>query len=197
MTCSVDSCDRPVSARGWCKRHYERWRIHGDPHHLRRADYGRGPHGEPLAAKLLRKSEPAPNGCREWTGYCDPEFGYGSVAVDGRMEKAHRMSWVVANGRPAPPGKVVRHKCDNPPCIEPSHLVLGTQAENVADMFVRKRADRNAEQNNSARLTWDSVRAIRAFHDEGASVRDLSSRFSVSKSQIRNVISYTHWKETA
>ena len=197
MICSIALCGRPMSARGWCKRHYERWRVHGDPNYSARTFHGRGANFEPLADKLARKSAPSLGGCREWTGYRDPKFGYGQIAVGGRMEKAHRVAWAVSNGRPVPTGQKVRHTCDNPPCIEPGHLVLGTQRDNVADMFDRGRTNRRGERNNSARLTWEAVRELRSLRAAGTSVNELSSRFGVSKSQVRNVISNQHWKEPA
>ena len=80
---------------------------------------------------------PSADGCRVWTGARDEQgrghFGFGSRTT---VVKAHRMAYELAVG-PIPPGMKVCHSCDNPPCCEPTHLFLGTQADNVADM-VRK-----------------------------------------------------------
>jgi HNH endonuclease len=160
-----------------------------------RRNLGRGPKGETVPAKLARKSIVRENGCHEWDGATDGRWGYGSIAISGVMRKAHRVAWEVANGVKVPAGKVVRHTCDNPPCVNPAHLVLGTQRQNVQDMFARNRADRRGEGNNSAVLTWPLVRQIRALRSTGARTEDLARQFGVCKSQIRNIINNHHWKE--
>lgn len=196
IACSIENCDREASARGWCKRHYEIWRRHGDPEHQTRAFHGRGRNGESITERLQRKSKPASDGCREWTGWCD-DGGYGRVSIDRTMRPAHVIAWEQANSRKVPDGLVVRHTCDNPPCIEPTHLVLGSQAQNVADMFERGRADRTGERNNAAKLTAESVQAIRAKHAVGQSVNSLSRDYGVSVSQVKNIVTNKQWKEVS
>lgn len=89
--------------------------------------------------------------CVEWDGYLTPK-GYGRIYVrgsgygqsNGRYMLAHRWTWEQANG-PVPDGMVVMHLCDNPACVELSHLRLGTQAENLADMKAKGRGHRWAD----------------------------------------------------
>jgi hypothetical protein len=78
-----------------------------------------------------------PNGCWVWTASCHPH-GHGQFSLHGVPVKSHRLSYEWANG-PIPPDRGVLHHCDNPPCVNPDHLYLGTQADNDRDMAVRRR----------------------------------------------------------
>lgn len=95
------------------------------------------------AAELLwRQVERGDEGeCWEWQGSTN-EHGYGRVKVGGRpgpVQLAHRVAWELINGA-IPDGLCILHACDNPPCCNPSHLFLGTKADNTADMIAKGRA---------------------------------------------------------
>ena len=92
---------------------------------------------------FLGRFKLAKNGCWEWTGHRQPE-GYGQV---GRSYKAHRLAWELFRG-PIPPKMEVCHRCDNPPCVNPEHLWLGTHSQNIQDM-VAKGYRRSAHRNKS------------------------------------------------
>jgi hypothetical protein len=79
--------------------------------------------------------------CWRWTGHIGRNNRYGMLRVNGRSVKAHRFSWELHFG-PVPSGLVVRHRCDNPVCVRPEHLQLGTQADNVHDAIERGRFQR-------------------------------------------------------
>ena len=76
------------------------------------------------------------NGCWEWDGTV--RTGYGRFYVNGKMQSAHRVSWEIHNGPIN--GFLVLHKCDNTSCVNPEHLFLGTQKDNVRDMWEKQRA---------------------------------------------------------
>lgn len=77
------------------------------------------------------------DGCWEWTGQKHMR-GYGLQAVHHVKRYTHRISWELTNG-PIPAGMVVMHRCDNPPCVRPDHLVLGTKRDNTQDMLRKGR----------------------------------------------------------
>ena len=159
---------------------------------------GRPPkNGLSLRERLEFHSIPEPmSGCVLWTASTDGKAGYGKLRWAGRMQYAHRLAFESRHGASVLTGVVLRHRCDVPSCINPEHLEIGSQAENVADSFRRGRASqRSGDANNSARLTAAAVSAIRALHAEEATGVELAEKFGVSQSQISNVINHRHWKD--
>ena len=89
-----------------------------------------------------------PSGCLEWTGALS-SAGYGQIWVNGRQVGAHRLAWTLSVG-PLTKADIVRHYvCDNPPCCEPTHLRVGTQADNIADMDAKGRRVLNMGKHNT------------------------------------------------
>lgn len=129
--CSVEGCGRLHKARGLCDLHWRRAR-RGRP--LDWTPFG------PLTERFWRKVDKSagPEGCWPWTG-SRHGFGYGFVSAGGKRRGAHRVSWELANG-PIPDGLSVCHRCDNPPCVNPAHLFLGTVGDNTRDMMAKGRA---------------------------------------------------------
>lgn len=145
-----------------------------------------------LGERLLRRVIVAASGCWEWQG-CRPR-GYGQIRLDGGMRLAHRAAWKAFRG-PIPDGLCVLHRCDNPPCLNPEHLFIGTRADNNADKAAKGRA-RGAvmpgRSNPSAKLTEDEVRQIRA--SVGQTQRALAARFGVTQPQICAIRLRKSWK---
>lgn len=136
----------------------------------------------PVSIETRIKKTPT---CWLWTGD-RTEFGYG-VVTSGRgarrkRTQAHRYVYKLLVG-PIPSGKIIMHTCDNPPCVNPAHLRVGTIADNQADMQAKKRSPRGLKHWNG-RLSDSDVQAIRASK-EPQSV--LAKRYGVDQSHISRI----------
>ena len=90
------------------------------------------PAARPLEERFHEKYERIPFGaCWIWTAALDTD-GYGMIAVGNTPKPAHRIAWMLNNG-PIPEGRHVLHTCDNPCCVNPNHLFLGTHSDNMKD----------------------------------------------------------------
>lgn len=142
------------------------------------------------AARFFTKvNKDTPSGCWLWMRL--GRRGYGSFRVNGRMETPHRVSWAYHCG-PIPDGLCVLHHCDNPPCVNPAHLRLGTQLDNAADREARGRGNHICgEDHGQVKLTLAIVRKILAS-DETAPM--LAARYGVRPGAVRDVRSRRTWK---
>lgn len=149
----------------------------------------------PLQRLMDRVVKDPESGCWVWTGHTNPD-GYGVMGVNHRPDRTHRISWKLHRG-PIPAGAVVRHHCDNPPCVNPDHLAIGTQADNIADMVARKRSRGKSEQrgeaNSTAVLTEADVLAMRAERRAGASFPAIASRYGVGDETARYAVQGRTW----
>lgn len=148
-----------------------------------------------LAEQLKRHSGPATeSGCIPWTGAKDDK-GYGRLGNKslrlGTLA-SHRLAYELTHG-PVPDGLFVLHRCDNPWCVNPDHLFVGTQADNMRDMRSKDRGPKGSSH-GQAKLTEDMVREIRRrYRAGGETCRSLSLAYGVSTSVIGHVIKGDAW----
>lgn len=158
---------------------------------------GRGTWQEPHAieprfwAKVERNN---PDECWLWLG-SKTSKGYGSVSYDGKIARSHRVSYIMAFGEIADELHVL-HRCDNPSCVNPSHLFLGTNADNVADRETKgRRKPPTGELNGRAVLSEDQVIELRKLSALGEhSQKQLAKKFNISTSTCGNILSGRRWK---
>lgn len=144
--------------------------------------------------------------CWVWTGWTI-ESGYGYFSLNGKSVRAHRAVLTI-EGNPPEPRDVVCHKCDNPGCVRPSHLFIGTHGDNMAD---RQRKGRTAngdrsgarthpesnvrgEQQWLAKLTEAGVLEIFSLRSSGASKAEIARRFGVTHGCVRSVLNRDTWR---
>lgn len=188
QTCS--QCDRAVLARGLCGLHYQRQHRNGDPNKVV-STYGM------TADERLRFYGwvETPEDCWEWAGgRFQRGMRYGRVSWGGVSVGAHRLAYETWVG-PIPEGFLVRHKCDNPPCINPEHLEVGTPADNARDMIERgRKVVTRGEARHNAKLTEDQVIQIRELYSEGVGQMDLATRFGVTNKNISAIVLGKTWR---
>lgn len=150
------------------------------------------PRGAPLNVRLDHHTDKTGE-CWVWTG-CKNEWGYGIIRIGKRTRLAHRVAYTVHVGN-VPETILVCHTCDNPACVRPSHLVLGTTLDNTRDMVWRGRAVKAfGESHRDSKLTDADVLAIRAAEPRYGYLRRLAAQFNVSVSAVNKVRRKITWK---
>lgn len=152
---------------------------------------------EKFKQRFLSKIKKHENGCWLWGASLDKD-GYGWFSViSTKHSRAHRVSWEIFTGEKIPAGKLCLHKCDNPSCVNPEHLFLGTQKENIKDMFSKGRqSNRNGENGARAKLTWEYVNKIRQTYSgiNGEQTR-LAEIFGVNAITINDILHKRTWNK--
>jgi HNH endonuclease len=185
--CTIENCDEVVNGHGFCGKHYRRWVKYGDP---LGGDRNHAPSGVRFARRFIKI-----DGCWLWTG-SKTKAGYGKFQTGGKggpYHLAHRFLYELAKGA-IPKGAIVMHFCDNPSCVNPDHLSVGTHKDNTADMIAKGRHARVAPvgiKNGKAVLTEKEVRLIREYPNETHAA--LARHLGVAASTIRGVRSGRTW----
>jgi hypothetical protein len=131
-------------------------------------------------------------GCWFWTG-AKGSNGYGYIEHEGRLTGAHRVSYELHSGK-IQPGLQIRHDCDTPLCVNPSHMRLGTARDNAQDKIARGRMPDMepphyfGERHPNCKLSSTDIAEIKRLRGEGWSYMQLAGRHFVTKQQIANIV---------
>ena len=142
---------------------------------------------ERIETKVLRIPEA---GCWVWMGSTQVR-GYGELISNKRKHLAHRASYEAFVGK-IPKGMYVCHACDNVACVNPNHLFLGTQKQNLQDMANKGRSTRGVK-NPMAKLTEEQVKEIKQKFAVGKTDVELSMQFNISRSTIYGIRNRRLW----
>lgn len=203
MHCAVKACDKTARRSStMCSAHLERVRLYGDPREHVPLRVKAPSRLTPERAFSLRMPgrPPSEDSCWEWTGTRN-SAGYGVIDCtnkNGRDRlRAHRVAYTMFVGDISD-DLVVRHRCDNPPCCNPSHLLLGTKADNSADMVQRQRqGERPAPKGQAhyrAVLTDEDVVLIRELGEQGWTQQALADRFGVCQTSVWRILRRKTWR---
>jgi hypothetical protein len=145
-------------------------------------------HRVDLATRFWRKVDTS-GACWIWTGYRLPN-GYGRIGVENsdiwRIEYAHRVAWELTHG-PIPAGLVVCHHCDNPPCVNPAHLFIGTDADNMHDRDAKGRQARGQKASYPRALSDADALSIKRRLAAGEKAVQLAREYGVTQSTISHI----------
>ncbi len=144
--------------------------------------------------RLWSKAKRSETGCLDWQGRLDKD-GYGKFMISlprlikNKQEqcamRAHRLAYELTHG-PIPSGLLVLHSCDNPRCVEPSHLTAGTQLQNRRDAVARGRVPAG-EKHSQAKLTEEQAREVIRLRQEGADVKEIAAAFGIATVTVYQV----------
>ncbi len=131
--------------------------------------------------------------CWEWTAYKNKN-GYGTLQIDGESKLATHVLFYLRKGDWPPKGRTCNHHCDNPSCLNPIHIYLGTQKSNVRDRDFRGRGNQaKGEKNGRAKLTEEQVRRIKSLLCTGITRVALCRKFGVSRKSIYDIENGKNW----
>ena len=184
MLCTL-GCNTRAVARGLCGKHYQRWSKYGDASIEVRSQ---APNNSSAKERLIftgweivnRFAPYADGPCWEWKGSTNRK-GYGVCG----SKLAYNLAWEVWKNVPVPDGHVIRHSCDNPLCICPDHLSLGTLADNAKDA---------AERGKLNRKIWPpEIKKILHEFESGVSQSDLSRKYGRTLGAINDLVLRKKW----
>jgi len=138
--------------------------------------------------RIFRASEPSENGCWIWQGTIQGA-GYGQIGWKNKLYSAHKFSYESFIAK-VPKGMFVCHTCDNPLCVNPLHLFIGTPKQNSQDA-VRKKRIAHGERQGASKLTENQVRAIRK---DPRTQQEIADEYGIDRTNVSQIKLRKSWK---
>ena len=176
-------CGKKVNARGLCDTHYKQHKRAGTlPERTRTT------HLSLIERFNVTTEKVTESGCMIWMGTLN-NFGHGRLGYGGKLHLAHRLFYTEFKGE-IPNGMCVCHKCDVPQCVNPDHLFLGSQSDNMADMYSKKRGAVGADYHRST-LTDDLVAKLKA---DGRTQDEIAKDYGIARTTVSAIKTGRAWK---
>jgi hypothetical protein len=167
-----------------------------NPDHLTIRESMNAPTIEAVRKRFEISVIPEPNtGCWLWMGKMDAR-GYGMMGYGGSDAHATRISWMLRHGAEPPSDRLMCHRCDNPPCVNPDHLFVGTTKDNIHDCWRKGRGSVNVRRKDGSRprsLKPHEVLEIRAKHAAGATTKALAEEYGMTPTNMRFIVNRKTW----
>lgn len=188
-TCKVDGCTRDVTRKKYqeCESHFYRRTTYGNYDEQRRTRSNDSWDERLTVDKWVVSPGPLETDCWIWQRTLNSD-GYATIKYHQRTYKVYRVTWERLHGTHIPPGKSALHRCDTPACINPYHIFIGTQVDNINDMVSKGR------QNSPKGLTDDQVRQIRAMVRGGMRQSEVVRAMGVASSTVSLIINRKLYK---
>lgn len=184
VICSIPECCNRVVARGWCRKHYTRWHVHGS------VDVVKSPYGEVLPffenVVLPYQSDE----CLLWP-FSKAGYGYGKLLYNGRWRNAHRLICEMTHGEPPTELHEAAHSCGVAACVNKRHISWKTTTENHADKLLHG-TDNRGERHNMARLKSEDIFAIRRL-GKTMPRREIARIFGISYGYVGDILRRARW----
>lgn len=186
--CTIEGCDKPAWARGWCSAHLTRWRRHGDP---LAGNATPSSAGEPVAWMRAHLGYQG-HGCLIWPFGRTP-YGYGMLTDDGHQQGAHRWACERLYGPPPSPAHHAAHTCGkgHEGCVNGRHLYWATPTDNAQD---RQEGERRQAGETATNVTLREAEALEVYAHKGRTSQGvLAARYGVTRSAIKHIWSGRSW----
>ncbi len=157
-------------------------------------------HGEKpktLKDRILEKTEIKINGCWIWkgakSGSPSKNIRYGYINIDGKARRVHRVFYELYYNADIK-GKTLMHSCDNPSCINPEHIFVGTPQDNMDDMINKGRDRHPRGEANKSKLNEKDIFEIKEMREQGETFVAIAKEFDISATHARNIVNNKKWK---
>ncbi len=188
IKCLVEDCIKKLKSRGYCTSHYPKFLREGKLSIL---------HKKTLLDKFWEKVDmKTKNECWLWMGAISANYGQFKGMIGGKIKQtsAQRFSWELTNGV-IPINMHVLHHCDNPICVNPQHLFLGTVLDNMRDKINKGRMIMPKGDNHyNSKLSYSKVKEIRQLAIKGEHHKKIASQFHVARTTITAVVNNRTWR---
>ena len=191
--CNVQGCNNMGAlVKGMCRKHYKRLWRNGTLSPTKQAQDSISERLDRWTDKYGTVAYEGMSACWNWIG-TKVRDGYGRISVNGKPKMAHRVSFELVNGM-IPEGFFVCHKCDNPSCVNPEHMFIGSRLDNMRDKVAKGRAytgeSQSGENCGRSKLTEADVRAIRL---DNRPRKIIAQQYSIHYQHVSNIKAKRSW----